>query len=211
MAAVRKRTEAAARKAKKRKVVNPPLITAEQRTPFFPANISEHADGERRPEGCPTEASHRRDLSNATPRICPSPLAFAVGMLRGKKKIRTPADNVRTVASERAVCDVCGQDDSTPSDLLLSCTHCAVRAHQSCCGVDEVPADGWTCEPCVAQGDSRRVVCSLCLRYGGVLKPSAVAGQDQWAHVACALWVPETGFCNAATSMDSVFGTAITI
>ena len=43
--------------------------------------------------------------------------------------------------------------------------------------------------------------CVLCGHTGGAFKPTTVSGQ--WAHVLCALWIPEVAFLDA-TIMEPI-------
>ena len=64
---------------------------------------------------------------------------------------------------------------------------------QACYGVTSVPRGSWLCKVC-----SSGVVspdCALCFNKGGALK-RVRPGNHQWAHISCALWIPEVRLGN---------------
>lgn len=71
---------------------------------------------------------------------------------------------------------------------MVFCDACDLCVHQACYGIVTVPAGSWLCAPC-ARGYSAKPACALCPLEDGALKPDADA--DLWAHVTCALWIPE--------------------
>ncbi|OQR70181.1 protein Jade-1-like [Tropilaelaps mercedesae] len=89
---------------------------------------------------------------------------------------------------EDTQCDVCFSPDSEEGNDMVFCDACDLCVHQACYGIVTVPAGSWLCAPC-ARGYSAKPPCALCPSADGALKPDADA--DLWAHVTCALWIPE--------------------
>ena len=107
---------------------------------------------------------------------------------------------------DEAVCNVCGDGDSTDDNPILYCEgkRCEVAVHMLCYGVQAVPKGKWLCDACGAKKKKKGVKlrCVLCPVEGGALRrvttlgkvvPAAGAGSEAWAHLACALWTPEVG------------------
>lgn len=74
--------------------------------------------------------------------------------------------------------------------------HCSVAVHQACYGIVTVPAGPWFCRKCESQERPARVKCELCPSRDGALKRTDNQG---WAHVVCALYIPEVRFGNVTT------------
>lgn len=63
---------------------------------------------------------------------------------------------------------------------------CNICVHQACYGITKIPPGQWLCRTCAL---SQRPDCLLCPNKGGAMKCTR-SGQ-KWAHVSCALWIPE--------------------
>ncbi|PIO67318.1 PHD-finger, partial [Teladorsagia circumcincta] len=84
----------------------------------------------------------------------------------------------------------CYTVDSEPDDEMVFCDGCNLCVHMSCYGLQELPPDEWLCMKCrLCYG--RNPSCLLCPTIGGALK---CTDTNQWAHVVCALWIPECRF-----------------
>lgn len=87
-------------------------------------------------------------------------------------------------------CSVCHMDEEYENNLFLQCDKCRMMVHARCYGELE-PVDGvlWFCNLCRAGAPKPPPPCCLCPVIGGAMKPTT---DGRWAHLACAIWIPET-------------------
>ncbi|KAE8718349.1 Histone-lysine N-methyltransferase ATX1 [Hibiscus syriacus] len=87
-------------------------------------------------------------------------------------------------------CSVCHMDEEYENNLFLQCDKCRMMVHARCYGELE-PVDGilWLCNLCRPGAPESPPSCCLCPVIGGAMKPTT---DGRWAHLACAIWIPET-------------------
>ncbi|BAT83120.1 hypothetical protein LR48_Vigan03g008900 [Vigna angularis] len=85
-------------------------------------------------------------------------------------------------------CNVCHMDEEYENNLFLQCDKCRMMVHARCYGELE-PVNGvlWLCNLC--RSGAPPPPCCLCPLIGGAMKPTT---DGRWAHLACAMWIPET-------------------
>lgn len=107
---------------------------------------------------------------------------------------------------EQTTCDVCRDHESEDTNDMIFCDSCNVCVHQACYGVATIPKGEWLCKAC-SIGDEQ-ASCVLCPVKGGALK-RVRPGNSSWAHLCCALWIPEVRVGNAdkmepITNLDAI-------
>lgn len=93
-------------------------------------------------------------------------------------------------------CSVCLDDQGSDENPLVYCDGCDLAVHQACYGIVDVPSGRWFCRKCESQERSAKIRCELCPSKQGALKRTENNG---WAHVVCALYIPEVRFGNNNT------------
>ncbi|CAA3025371.1 histone-lysine N-methyltransferase ATX2-like [Olea europaea subsp. europaea] len=86
-------------------------------------------------------------------------------------------------------CNVCHMDEEYENNLFLQCDKCRMMVHARCYGEPEPNGSVlWLCNLC-RPGATDVPPCCLCPLIGGAMKPTT---DGRWAHLACAIWIPET-------------------
>ncbi|XP_040989107.1 protein Jade-1 [Juglans microcarpa x Juglans regia] len=100
------------------------------------------------------------------------------------------------------ICAICQSTDGDPSDPIVLCDGCDLMVHASCYGnplVKSIPEGDWFCAQCLISSSEtekyeKSSSCCLCPTNGGASKPTV---DGRWAHIVCALLVPEAFFRDA--------------
>lgn len=66
-----------------------------------------------------------------------------------------------------------------------------MAVHQDCYGILKIPSGDWFCDPCKRNLNPKDLSCVLCSENGGAFKPVGQKLSNQWAHLTCAMWMPE--------------------
>lgn len=138
--------------------------------------------------------NERRLASGLTPALEPDTFELLMDRLEKESYFQQQSNGGGGVAAdEDAVCCICMDGECQNSNAILFCDMCNLAVHQDCYGVPYIPEGQWLCRRCL-QSPSRAVDCVLCPNRGGAFKQTDRPAT--WAHVVCALWIPEVRFAN---------------
>lgn len=138
--------------------------------------------------------NERRLASGLTPTLEPDTFELLMDRLEKESYFQQQSNGGAGIAAdEDAVCCICMDGECQNSNAILFCDMCNLAVHQDCYGVPYIPEGQWLCRRCL-QSPSRAVDCVLCPNRGGAFKQTDRPAT--WAHVVCALWIPEVRFAN---------------
>ncbi|CAG61415.1 uncharacterized protein GVI51_K05093 [Nakaseomyces glabratus] len=101
------------------------------------------------------------------------------------------SDDGTGLTSDQA-CAVCDGTVSTTTNMIVFCDGCDIAVHQECYGIVFIPEGQWLCRRCFISRN-KQVNCVTCPSTTGAFKQTHTGS---WAHVLCALWIPELVFAN---------------
>lgn len=107
-----------------------------------------------------------------------------------KKKIAV-TDEISDSTDDQK-CLICDESECDNSNAIVFCDGCDIAVHQECYGVPFIPEGQWLCRQC-AISRRRKASCIFCPNKSGALKQTDT---QHWAHVLCALWIPEAWISN---------------
>ncbi|CAH0713802.1 unnamed protein product, partial [Brenthis ino] len=137
---------------------------------------------------------NKNRVKQGLPPVSVDTLELLMDRLEKESYFQATQNGQQTAATvdEDAVCCICMDGECQNTNVILFCDMCNLAVHQDCYGVPYIPEGQWLCRRCL-QSPSRLVNCVLCPNTGGAFKQT---DQGTWAHVVCALWIPEVRFAN---------------
>jgi len=110
-----------------------------------------------------------------------------------EKKVGVGSDHMRYMAKEQLEnCSVCLGHIGFEDNPIVYCEKCNLGVHAHCYGYPlskAIPEGDWICQRC--EFGAEQETCALCPMKFGIMKRTT---DSKWAHLACALWVPEVFF-----------------
>ncbi|EMR11565.1 hypothetical protein PNEG_00009 [Pneumocystis murina B123] len=97
-----------------------------------------------------------------------------------------------------------------PKSILYTCKTCELMVHKTCYGISYVDPNSWICDMCINDKTpmvSTNYQCVLCsvhdcpsLNSNSFFREALKqTSGNNWAHVTCAIWIPELKFTDSST------------
>ncbi|XP_016143939.1 bromodomain and PHD finger-containing protein 3-like isoform X1 [Sinocyclocheilus grahami] len=139
------------------------------------------------------EMVNQKRVSDGHASVPPDTFELLIDRLERESILESRSQTLsQSTIDEDAYCCICLDDECLNSNVILFCDICNLAVHQECYGVPYIPEGQWLCRRCL-QSPSRPVDCVLCPNQGGAFKQTS---DGSWAHVICAIWIPEVCFAN---------------
>lgn len=87
------------------------------------------------------------------------------------------------------VCEVCDYIESEETNKIVKCGKCGLIVHRLC--YNELATIDFMCDFCRSGKKNEEKKCILCPQKSGAMKKT---GNGKWAHIKCALFIPEVIF-----------------
>ncbi|CAG8627733.1 16517_t:CDS:10, partial [Cetraspora pellucida] len=80
---------------------------------------------------------------------------------------------------EDSTCAICDDGECENCNAIVFCDGCNLAVHQDCYGIPYIPEGQWLCRKCIVSPET-----------------PVKTNTNRWAHLLCALWIPEVGLSN---------------
>lgn len=138
------------------------------------------------------EIANEKRGSEKLPPVSPEVMEEILDKLEKESFYMSSGMDQGPLIDDDAVCCICMDGECQNANAILFCDMCNLAVHQECYGVPYIPEGQWLCRRCFFS-PSRPVDCVLCPNSGGAFKQTEC---KRWAHVVCAIWIPEVCFAN---------------